>query len=312
MKGRLGAVATDPQPPLVSIILVTYNSTALLRPFFAALRDTEYPRYEVLVVDNGSRDGTPDLVAETCPAATVIRSPTNEGYGRACNRGAEAARGELLVFLNPDVQVTRDWLHILVRHLLEQDGCGIICPTTLYPGQRPTSRRGAVEEVAAVPGCAMMVARTPWRALGGFDNQIFMYWEDVELCWRAWLLGWRVLADLEAYVFHTRGGSGGGRSWDAEWIKNSLYAYLKLMRWRRVVPFVAFLAIKTAVKLVVLRQPGVAAGWAWNLANLRQTLALRREVARVRRADPSSLERRISVQARRMRVSRGQRPSDAP
>jgi hypothetical protein len=83
------------------------------------------------------------------------------------------------------------------------------------------------------------------------------------------------------------------------------------MRWRRAAPFVAFLAVKTAVKLVVLRQPGVAAGWAWNLANLRRTLELRQAVARARRADPASLERRIAVQARRLRDARRQRPPDA-
>ena len=141
------------------------------------------------------------------------------------------------MFLNPDVFVTPDWLAILVRRVAEYPDAAIICPTTLYPDQPVPIATTAVEESAAVPGCAMLMPRAAWQELGGFDERIFLYWEDTELCWRAWLLGRRVLADLEALVYHERGGSGGGgRRWDAEQIKNGLYTYLKLMRWRRAHP----------------------------------------------------------------------------
>jgi N-acetylglucosaminyl-diphospho-decaprenol L-rhamnosyltransferase len=306
---------SDGQPttdnPLVSLIVVTYNSAVLLPDFFAALAATTYEPYEVLVVDNASSDGTVAQIAERHPEVKLLASAINQGFGRACNQGAQAARGDMLIFLNPDVIVTPDWLTILVRHLRERPDVAILCPTTLYPNQLPLMSAEQVEETAAVPGCAMMTTRAAWRALGGFDEQIFLYWEDMELCWRAWLLGWRVLADLQAMVYHERGGSTqrvpGAQRWDAERTKNSLYTHLKLMRWRRTLPFAAQLAAKTLAKLLLQRQTVLLGAWAWNWRNLGMTLARRRAIAQLRRHDPAELERRIAAHEWRGRRERRER-----
>lgn len=296
-----------PAQPLISLIVVTYNSAALLPAFFAALATTKYAPYEVLVVDNASSDGTPRLLAEQHPQARVLANSENMGFGRACNQGARSARGDLLVFLNPDVIVTPDWLTILVRHAADYPDAAIICPTTLYPDEPVRVAAAPVEETAAVPGCAMMMPHAAWRALDGFDEQIFLYWEDTELCWRAWLLGWRVLADLESYVYHERGASAGGQRWDAERTKNSLYTYLKLMRWRRVAPFVLLLAAKTLIKLARWRRPELLTAWTWNIRHLGSTLAQRRAVLQAARGDPADLERRIAAHTRRGRAARQER-----
>lgn len=293
--------------PLVSLILVTYNSAALLPAFFATLAATTYQRYEIIVVDNASRDGTLRYLAER--QAQVIANMTNLGFGPACNQGAAVARGDLLVFLNPDVLVTPDWLALLVAHSGSHPEVGILCPTTLYPGQsyQPTSE--PLRETAAVPGCAMTIPRVAWQALGGFDEHIFLYWEDTELCWRAWLLGWKVAADMQACVFHRRGGSAGTNTWDAERIQHSLYTYLKLMRWRRVLPFTVLLAGKTIVKLARRPRRDLLAAWAWNAAHLAETLRTRQWLARDRRLPPARLEQMIDLyqreQAHERRARRG-------
>jgi N-acetylglucosaminyl-diphospho-decaprenol L-rhamnosyltransferase len=298
----------EPTAPLVSLIVVTYNSAPLLPDFFAALATTKYAPYEVLIVDNASQDGTPQLVAAEYTAARLLVNRENLGFGRACNQGARAARGELLVFLNPDVFVTPDWLAILVRRMAEHPDAAIICPTTLYPGQAAPVATVLAEDSAAVPGCAMLMPRVAWQELGGFDERIFLYWEDTELCWRAWLLGRSVLVDLEALVYHERGGSGGGgQRWDAEQIRNGLYTYLKLMRWRRVIPFAVLLAAKTLAKLVLRRQPELVEAWCWNWRNLGQTLAARRKLLSARRGDPVALERRIAAHACRQHAERAAR-----
>jgi GT2 family glycosyltransferase len=297
----------SPAHPLASLIVVTYNSAELLPAFFEALAATNDISYEVIVVDNASQDGTPALVAERYPDARLLANRENVGFGRACNQGARAAHGDLLIFLNPDVIVTPGWLALLACRPAEYPDAAIICPTTLYPDEPPRAWLAPVEETAAVPGCALAMPRAAWEALGGFDERIFLYWEDTELCWRAWLLGWRVLADLEAYVYHKRGGSTGGRRWDAELTKNGLYTYLKLMRWRRVIPFAALLAAKTLIKLVRWRQPELLAAWSWNIRHLGFTLAERRELARRRRGSPAELERRISAHAQRERALRQER-----
>ena len=308
---------------MISLIVVAYNSAALLPDFFAAIQETRDANYELLVVDNASSDGTARLVAERYPWARLLASAENAGFGRACNQGARAARGELLVFLNPDVIVTPDWLAILARHMREHPDAGIICPTTLNADERPRTNdqrpfreetpgpsslvfglSSGVADTAAVPGCAMMVRRAAWQQLGGFDERFFLYWEDTELCWRAWLLGWRVLEDLEARVYHERGGSAGAGRWDAERTKNALRTYLKLMRWRRVLPFAALLLAKTLAKIAIRRAPRLAAAWGWNWRHLGETLAWRRELARARRGDVAALERLIAIHERRGRRER--------
>lgn len=295
--------------PLVSLILVTYNSAALLPAFFAALATTTYGRYEIIVVDNASYDDTLRYIAERQPQAQTVANATNLGFGRACNQAAGLAKGDLLVFLNPDVTVTPDWLTLLVTHSGSHPEVGILCPTTLYPGQQCRPMREPLRETVTVPGCAMMVPRTTWQALGGFDEHIFLYWEDTELCWRAWLLGWKVAADMQACVYHRRGGSGGTNTWDAERMKNSLYTYLKLMRWRRVLPFAALLAGKTVVKLARHPRRDLLAAWAWNATHLAETLRARRRLARATRLPRAQLEQMIAryqrEQARERRARRG-------
>jgi N-acetylglucosaminyl-diphospho-decaprenol L-rhamnosyltransferase len=308
--------------PLVSLIVVTYNSATRLPKFFEALSTTRYSPYQVIVVDNASPDGAADYVAKRQPGVRLIANQQNVGFGQACNQGARAADGDFLVFLNPDVDVTLDWLDILVRHMVERPDAAIICPQTLYPDEPRTENQEPEEgsqfsvlgsatkviETAAVPGAAMMVRRVAWQALGGFDERFFLYWEDTDLCWRAWLLGWRVLEDVEAHVYHERGGSGGGH-WDAERTRNSLRTYLKTMRWRKVVPFAATLLAKTLAKLVLRRSPGLLGAWAWNWRHLGETLALRRELMRARRGDPKQLERLALTHARRGRAERQRRPT---
>ena len=297
-----------PAAPFISLILVTYNSAGLLDAFFAALGSTRDIAYEVIVVDNASQDSTvPDLRQLTMPVR-VVANTENYGFGRACNQGAALARGDFLVFLNPDVLVTPDWLTLLVEHLAQRPDAAIICPTTLYPDQQWEPSATAVAEEAAVPGCAMMVRRAAWQELGGFDEHIFLYWEDTELCWRAWLLGWSVLADLQAYVYHERGGSTGGRRWDGELMQNALYTHLKLMRWRYSLPYIGVAAVKTLGKAIAGRR-GLLGAWRWNLRALPTTLRERARVRRLRRGDPALLEQRIVQHTRRLRQERLARSS---
>lgn len=297
-------MTTSDQPaPLVSLIVVTYNSARLLPACLDALLATEYAPFELLVIDNASSDGTPALVAAHYPQARLLANTANLGFGRACNLGAAAAQGELLVFLNPDVIVPPGWLGVLAQRMREHPDAGIICPTTLDHGQAPPPP-AAPADTAAVPGCAMLVRRAAWRQLGGFDERFFLYWEDTDLCWRAWLLGWRVLEEFEAYVFHERGGSAGDRRWDAETTKNSLRTYLKTMRWRAVAPFVARLALTTAAKLALRGQTELLGAWAASWRQLGETLALRRELLRARKIDPARLERLVATHQRRGRRER--------
>ena len=289
----------DTTTPLTSLIVVTYNAEQLLPRFFEHLRATTYPRYEVIVVDNESADGTLAYLRDQEPNVKRISNDVGVGFGKAANQGADLAAGEFLVFMNADVFVTPDWLDRLIAHMLEQSDVGILSPTVLPPAlaERPVTTGTA--EMAAVPGCAMMVRRSTWRELGGFDPVYYLYWEDTDLCWRAWLRGWRVLEALDAKVVHLEGGSGGGKRWVTEEMRNGIYTHVKLLRWRKAVPALAGLALESIVEMTARRHLSVGRAWVWNVGNLRSTLATRRRLQEGSIGDRAALERRISAHRRR-------------
>ena len=290
---------------MISLIVITYNSRPLLPAFLAALATTDDHDYETIVVDNASSDGTVELLRAEHMNVRLIANEHNVGFGAACNRGMLAAHGDFFIFMNPDVLVTPPWLTVLRRNMAEHPDAAISCPSTLYPHETRSSATG-VANTAAVPGCALMLRRTAWEQIGGFDEAMFLYWEDTELCWRAWLLGWRVLEDLEAVVYHERGGSTGGGRWEAEVAKNALYAHLKLRRWRAVVGFALRLLAKTGLRLG-RGQTALLGAWWWNLRHLPATLRSRRTILRQRRANRTQIERLIALHTERGRRERRER-----
>jgi GT2 family glycosyltransferase len=287
--------------PLVSIILVTYNDERFLPQYFERLDTTTYAAWEQIAVDNGSTDGTRELLRARGDRLTLIENSESKGFGAGCNQGAGHAKGEYLVFMNADVWVLPDWLERLVRRMEEEQDAGIVSPVTLplYKGPEPADL--PYLEVAAVPGASMMVRRTAWEELGGFEERFFLTWEDTELCWRARLAGWRVLEDLEAHVWHL--GRGSWRRWAAEELHNGLYTHLKLMRWRRTIPFLGIAAMRTAVKLMLLRDPSLLGAWSRAFRKLPAARAERRHWLRDR-GRSRALERLVSDHRRRRRRER--------
>ncbi len=284
----------DPTTPLVSLVVVMHNDEQLLPGFFEHLAATTYPHFEVIVVDNESSDGTVAYLRERTPEVTTVSNEVGVGFGNAANQGAELANGEFLVFMNADVFVTPEWLDRLVSRMTAESDIGILSPTVLSPetADRPAATGSA--ETATVPGCSMMVRRSTWTDLGGFDPVFYLYWEDTDLCWRAWLRGWRVVEALDTTVVHLEGGSGGGKRWAQEEMRNGIYTHLKVLRWRKVAPALVGLALETIVEMTVLRRPAVGRAWIWNVRNLRSTLAKRRSLRALSSGNVADLERRIT------------------
>jgi N-acetylglucosaminyl-diphospho-decaprenol L-rhamnosyltransferase len=287
--------------PLVSIVLVTYNDERFLPEYFERLDATTYAPWEQIVVDNGSTDTTLELLRARGDRLTLLGNTDSLGFGAGCNQGAREARGELLLFMNADVWVTPEWLDQLVARMEQEPDAGIVSPVTLPLYKQPERAAEPYLDVAAVPGCSMLVRRKAWEELGGFDEHFFLTWEDTELCWRARLAGWRVLEDLQAHVWHL--GRGSWRRWAGEELHNALYTHVKLMRWRRAVPFFGRSAARTAVKLALLRDPALLRAWSRLYRELPDVLPERRRW--LRDADRSrSLERLVRGHWRRRRRER--------
>ena len=279
-----------PQSPLVSVVMVNYDGADVLDGWIAGVRASDYPHLEVIAVDNASTD---DSVArlQGMDGVTVVASPDNLGFGRGGNLGAGRARGELLLFMNPDVDLHADTISVLVDDLLRTPDAAIVCATLLEPGAEHV-REDRVEDVASMAAATLLTTREHFTALGGFDPWIFLYSEATDLCFRTVLTGKRVLKAWNAVAGHVLGGTGGGVRWSGEQIKNGLYVHLKTRAWPAVARHAALMAAKTVVRGARLRDPAVLRAWSGNARELRATLAKRRVIrGRATAPDRERLER---------------------
>ena len=223
--------------PFTSIIIPTYNGQSLLATCLDALRRQTYPpsRFEIIVVDDASRDGTAAFVQETYPEARLIALQENHGFVVACNSGARMAQGEILALLNNDTEPEPQWLEVLVEGLMRHPEAGSAASKLLLFDRRDTlhttgdimgqdgvpRNRGVWEQdtgqydqelwVFGACGAAAAYRRHAWKAAGGLEESLFMYLDDVDLAWRLQLLGWKSLYVPEARVYHRLSATGGGR-----------------------------------------------------------------------------------------------------
>ena len=227
--------------PRVSAIVVSYEAQDSLGACLASLREPGGPGLETIVVDNASRDGSADLVARAHPDVRLVRNRSNVGFGRACNQGAALASAPDLLFLNPDARLTSGALDALVRALDEDPGVGVVGPRTLNDDGTPQLSFGPalglvaewrqrrlvrgvrerdpeilrrVEAMTNAPGepdwvsgSCLLVRRSAFERVGGFDEAFFLYEEDVDLCVRVRAAGWRVRFEPRAVVRHALGRS---------------------------------------------------------------------------------------------------------
>lgn len=204
----------------VTAIVVTHDSAAVLAPCLAALRTA---CGETIVVDNASADATPAISAEA--GARFFASGRNEGYGRANNRGAAEARSRFLLICNPDVTVSEDAVTALLDAarafpeagmwaplIVEPDGRRFVQPRSLLAPTHLNAARSVLvpEGPACIPfasGACFMIERERFLSMGGFDRDIFLYFEDDDLCRRLMDAGASPLLVPAACVRHVRGRS---------------------------------------------------------------------------------------------------------
>jgi hypothetical protein len=226
--------------PALSVIIVNWNGRELLRDCLAALDGSRGLSFQTVVVDNGSADGSLEMVQAEFPVTLRIANRENLGFARAVNQGLEVACGRYRLLLNSDTRVAPDALAVLVRFMDDHPEAGACGPRlvnpdgSLQPSGRafpnlaralsslvplprrartalahPCERRDyAVEaEVDEVSGAALCVRAVALEQVGPLDEGFFFFGEDVDLCWRLREGGWRVHYVPQAVVTHVWGGS---------------------------------------------------------------------------------------------------------
>lgn len=214
-QGQPTSVPTQPWPSF-SVIVCSHNGNHLIRDCFDALRSLDYPVFDVVVVDDGSTDGTGDT-AEAY-GFTVIRT-ANEGLSHARNVGLQAARGELVAYIDDDAYPDPQWLRYLATVFGSSDFVGVGGPNLVPAADGAiaqcvaNSPGGPIHvllgdrEAEHIPGCNMAFRREALEAIGGFDSQFRTAGDDVDVCWRLQEQGWSIGFSPAAVVWHRRRAS---------------------------------------------------------------------------------------------------------
>jgi GT2 family glycosyltransferase len=211
--------------PRASVVVLVWNGIGYLETCLDTVLAQDYADFEVIVVDNGSTDGSPDLVAERFPQVRLVRNQRNLGFAAGNNVGLRAAGGDLLVLLNQDTQVHAGWLAALARVFADPAigiaGCKLLYPDgtiqhaggTLYGPRGESAHVGRhapddgrfdqVADVDCVTAAALAISRAALEQIGPLDEGFApAYYEDTDWCYRARAAGFRVVYQPQAVVTH--------------------------------------------------------------------------------------------------------------
>jgi GT2 family glycosyltransferase len=303
---------------MVSVVIPSWNGAALLGPCLEALEAQTARELEVLVVDNGSTDGSLALLAARFPWAHAIGLPENRGFSAAVNAGIAKARGDVIALLNNDTCADPRWVETLASARAAHPDIGF-CASKMLSMADPRRldnagidyrvdgfaiTRGAREpdgaawsaprEVFGACAGAAAYRRALFDDVGLFDERFFAYYEDVDLSFRAQLRGWRCLYVPDAVVLHRQGASTVPSVRDVLVPRNRVLTWIKnmpapLLR-RRALAYPRGLVAGAWSDVRLGRAGAHLAGLAGVLRLLRSVLADRARVQRSRRVSIDDLE----------------------
>jgi GT2 family glycosyltransferase len=308
-----------------SVIIVNWNGLQYLTECLDSLAAQTFCDFEIILVDNGSQDGSIAFVQERYPSVRLIPLSENTGFARGNNVGFEAAQGDYLVTLNNDTWVDPRWLEMLVAAADADITVGMVASrictysdpdcldsigvTVCRDGMSRAAFRNrsfselgfnGVREILLPSACAALYRKKMINEVGGFDDDFFAYCEDTDLGLRGRLAGWKAVAALEAIVLHKYSGTGGVFSpfklYQVE--RNHFWAALKCFP----VGMLMLLPVWTFVRYLMQAQlvlQAKGAGSQFREASSTQlVLALMRALVDALRALPRMLRKRRNVMRR--------------
>ncbi|MBF0508369.1 MAG: glycosyltransferase family 2 protein [Deltaproteobacteria bacterium] len=219
-----------PGTPRVSIVILNWNGIRFLDECLTSVKDQSFNDFELILVDNGSHDGSVDYVNRKYPWVRIISNSANQGFARGTNQGISEAVGTYLVTLNNDTRVEQDWLLELVKAMdadKEIGACqslvlfyddpeliynaGIDISSTGYPRNRGFGEKqasaGRPGPVSAACAWSAIYRREALRQVGLFDESFWSYHEDVDLSWRLRRASWKIILIPTSVVYHHGSGS---------------------------------------------------------------------------------------------------------
>ncbi len=250
--------------PAISVVIPSWNTREYLDACLRTLFASRGPTLEVIVVENGSEDGSAELVESSYPHVTLVKNEHNEGFARGCNQGMEIASGRYVLLLNTDTEMRENALADLYRFLEEHDDYAAVAPRLVHADGRtqrtvqafpnlrtalffatplerwlPESRelrryfmrdwsQETSRDIDQPPAAVLLIRKSVLDSIGHFDEQFWLFFNDVDLSKRMKRAGWKTRYLAEAKVLHHVGGSTKNfAGFVPEWQKNRLAFYRK-------------------------------------------------------------------------------------
>ncbi|MBR6486915.1 MAG: glycosyltransferase family 2 protein [Lachnospiraceae bacterium] len=276
----------------VSVVIPNYNGSKFIKPCLNNLKEQSFTDFEVIVVDNGSTDGSPDMVREICPDAVIIGLDKNYGFSKAVNEGIRAARAPFVFLLNNDTEVDRDCIKQLYlritsdekifsvssRMLKMSDPDMIDSAGDLYcclgwafarGKDKKKEKYDSPAEVFSACAGAALYRKSVFNVIGYFDEKHFAYLEDVDIGYRAKICGYRNVYEPKALVLHAGSGMSGSRYNEFKVVLsagNSLYVPYKNMPFLQLLINLPFLMIGIMIKAGFFIRKGLGKAYFKGLA----------------------------------------------
>lgn len=310
---------TQSEEATVSIVVTNFNGESFLPKCLDSLLDQSYGDLEILVADNASTDGSHALVETKYPDARLVRLKDNRGFAAAVNAGIKEAVGDFVVIMNNDTVAERDFVKELHSALSRESSAAMAAPKMLFARAPETinsmglgySITGTNHDIGfgvdddprleshnwifGPCGGAGMYRKQVFEDAGFFDEDFFMYYEDVDYCFRAQLAGQKCVSAPAARIYHAEGASGGAlpKSRNYYFARNSLRVILKNFPRRLLLKYshvIAWEIVKRTFSPLLKGDASALVGYVAALGGIRKTVKKRREVQQRKRVPDRYIE----------------------
>ncbi len=220
---------------MISIVIPNYNGAEHLQVCFQSLRNQTYKDYEIILVDNGSKDDSLKFTQENFPEVRIIRLDHNTGFSRAVNEGIMNSNGDYILLLNNDIECSDNFLNEMLSGFKSEDTGSVACKMLNYydrtfidnagdfikltgspyargNGLKDEGQYESEEYIFGACAGAAIYKKEVFAKAGFFDEDFFAYYEDVDLSFRMQIEGYRCFYNPKAVCFHKRGGTSGSMS----------------------------------------------------------------------------------------------------
>jgi len=274
--------------PFCSILVLNYNGKRFLDACFRSLRRINYPknRYEVVMIDNASVDDSIKYVRKHFPWVKILELDKNYGFDGGYNKGIEKAKGEYLIILNNDTCVDEEWLIELVKVANSDEEIGI-CGSKIVDEKLGEVGEGyinligiqyqkagpTIKECFWISDCSMLIKKEVVKKMGRvYDASYFIYFEEVDVCWRSRLLGYRVFFVPKSIVYHLGAATAGrmGSIMAFYHYRNKIWTFRKNTRF----PLTQFLMIPISIMtLFMTAYLATRKRWGYGIQPLKYVFA---------------------------------------